>query len=446
MSNSTSITEDRFAKDLKEVQDQYLDYPYPLRKPEDEKSRLIMLQADSLTEINHYLFNGRQDFKNNFRVLVAGGGTGDAAIYHAEQLRNTNAQIVYLDFSKASMEIAKARAKIRKLTNIKWINDSILNLPKLGIGKFDLINCVGVLHHLESPDEGLQALKQVLKPEGGMSLMVYAKYGRTGLYHVQEIMQMVNEDETNRQKEVENGWTIVNALPSTNWFPKGPELLNDHLSHGDVGMYDMFLHKRDRAYTVPEIYEFVKRSGLHFVEFSDPFERAALDIRSFIKRGELTEKIMKMDKVKQQAICEIMAGNIIKHPFWVTNRSDSTIASFDDLDNIPYFYGKVSYAQDITRFLEQNPSQIGLPITFDLDCFGQLVTLSLMTSELTKHMFEALTPQTKTLKAIFDFTQQQLGREISLQEFKTELDSTFKPLVAAGAMYLRHKSVNFRIM
>src|SRR5690606_33952013 len=114
-----------------------------------------------------------------------------------------------LDFSKASMEIAKARAKIRKLTNIKWINDSILNLPKLGIGKFDLINCVGVLHHLESPDEGLQSLKKVLKPEGGMSLMVYAKYGRTGLYHVQEIMQMVNENETNRQKEVENGWTIV---------------------------------------------------------------------------------------------------------------------------------------------------------------------------------------------------------------------------------------------
>src|SRR4051812_4976526 len=94
----------KFKKDLKQVQDQYLDYPYPARNPEDEKIRLLALQGDSLVEINHYLFNGRQDFSENFRILVAGGGTGDAAIYHGEQLRNTNAQIIYLDFSKASME------------------------------------------------------------------------------------------------------------------------------------------------------------------------------------------------------------------------------------------------------------------------------------------------------------------------------------------------------
>src|SRR5690349_11295123 len=105
-----------------------------------------------------------------------------------------------------------------------------------------------------------------------MSLMVYAKYGRTGLYQIQEIMQMVNSDEPNRQKEVENGWAIINALPPTNWFNRGNDLLNDHIVHGDIGMYDMFLHKRDRAYTVPEIYQFVERAGLHFVEFSDPFE------------------------------------------------------------------------------------------------------------------------------------------------------------------------------
>lgn len=446
MSTSELLDEKKFAKDLKEVQGQYLDYPYPFRNPEDEKSRLITLQADSLMEINHYLFNGKQDFKNHFRVLIAGGGTGDAAIYHGEQLRNTNAQIFYLDFSKASMEIAKERAKIRKLTNIKWINDSILNLPKLGIGKFDLINCVGVLHHLESPDEGLQALKKVLKPDGGMSLMVYAKYGRTGLYQVQEIMQMVNDGEVSRQKEVENGWAIVNALPCTNWFNRGAELLNDHIAHGDVGMYDMFLHKRDKAYTVPEIYEFVERAGLHFIEFSDPFERAVLDIRSFIGKGELTEKIMKMDKIKQQAICEIMAGSIIKHPFWVTNRSDSTIASFDDFDNIPYFYGKVSYPQDIKRFLDENPDQVGLPITFNLEYFGKSVKLSFITSEFTKYIFEALIPQNRTLTEILEFVQTQIAKEMSLQEFKTEIESTVKPMADAGVMYLRHKSVNFRMI
>jgi hypothetical protein len=30
-------------------------------------------------KINHYCFKGKQTFKTQFRVLVAGGGTGDAA-------------------------------------------------------------------------------------------------------------------------------------------------------------------------------------------------------------------------------------------------------------------------------------------------------------------------------------------------------------------------------
>ena len=46
-----------------------------------------------------------------------------------------------------------------------------------------------------------------------------------------------------------------------------------------------------------------------------------------------------------------MAGNIIKHSFWVTNRSDSTIASFEDLDNVPLFYKYAKYAEDIIKFL-----------------------------------------------------------------------------------------------
>ena len=58
---------------------------------------------------------------------------------------------------------------------------------------------------------------------------------------------------------------------------------------------------------------------------------------------------------QQQSICEIMAGNIIKHSFWVTNRSDSTIASFEDLDNVPLFYKYAKYAEDIIKFLDENP-------------------------------------------------------------------------------------------
>jgi ubiquinone/menaquinone biosynthesis C-methylase UbiE len=90
-----------------------------------------------LGKINHYCYRGRRDFRKGFRVLIAGGGTGDALIYLAEQLRETDARLVYLDISEASMAIAKKRAEIRNLDRIEWVSGSILDLPRLGLGPFD---------------------------------------------------------------------------------------------------------------------------------------------------------------------------------------------------------------------------------------------------------------------------------------------------------------------
>ena len=67
-----------------------------------------------------------------------------------EQLRNTNAevriliiminnilfeQIVYLDFSRASMYIAQQRVDIRHLVNVRFVHEKIENLPGLGLGE-----------------------------------------------------------------------------------------------------------------------------------------------------------------------------------------------------------------------------------------------------------------------------------------------------------------------
>ena len=47
---------------------------------------------------------------------------------------------------------------------------------KIHAGKFDLIQCSGVLHHLPDPQYGLNILSNFLAPGGGMALMVYARY------------------------------------------------------------------------------------------------------------------------------------------------------------------------------------------------------------------------------------------------------------------------------
>jgi len=93
------------------VRSLYEDYPFPLRDPRDESQRLVVAEQASLGKLNHFCYGGRQGFGNGFRVLVAGGGTGDHTIFLAEQLREYDARVTYIDLSESSLQLAKARAR-----------------------------------------------------------------------------------------------------------------------------------------------------------------------------------------------------------------------------------------------------------------------------------------------------------------------------------------------
>ncbi|WP_341793917.1 MULTISPECIES: class I SAM-dependent methyltransferase [unclassified Rickettsia] len=436
----TKITNTAISKDLAEVKDHYQDYPYPYRNPEEERTRLLSIVGESLGELNHSLYKGKENFNNGFRCLIAGGGTGDSTIYLAEQLKDKKVEIIYLDFSKPSMEVAQKRAEVRGLTNIKWINDSILNIPNLKLGKFDYINCTGVLHHLQNPPEGLKNLKDSLTPKGGMGLMVYAKYGRTGVYHIQEIMKMVNSEAQSRVEEVMNGKIIIDNLPATNWHKRGWELFSDYQNFGDVGLYDMFLHKQDRAYSIPELYEFVQDAGLNFVDYLDPVEKLLLRPENYIKDFSLLQKIKKMNKVTQQAISEIITGNIIKHSFYVSNQKDS-VATIDDLDNVPYFHNIANFAKQVFDYIEANPTLVNNGVNFTVNN-GILknVNISVPVFAYTKYIFKYIAEE-KSLGEIFDAIREELKQEITNEALLNEVRSIFTPLFEASILLLKSKKV-----
>ena len=250
------------------VKDQYEAYPYPQREPRDELERLAITSVDDFARLNHYCFSGKRNFNKDFRALIAGGGTGDGLIFLAEQLRGSKHEIVYLDVSSSSSEIAKKRAEIRGLADIHWLQGSLLDLPDMDVGKFDYINCTGVLHHLHNPTAGLQALEHVLADGGAMGIMIYGKYGRTGIYQIQDLMRLINSDETDMVVKVENTSRIIESLPPTNWFKRAPEVTSDHIRYGATGIYDLFLHSTDRAYSVPELYSWLESCGLELIEFT----------------------------------------------------------------------------------------------------------------------------------------------------------------------------------
>src|SRR3979409_2499590 len=175
---------------LDNIRAQYEAFPYPSRDPRDEASRLITGTPSHLLEVNHYLFSGRLNFARPFRALVAGGGTGDACIMIAQQMgaRRWRAEVFYLDLSMSSRQICEARAKARGLRNIQFLTGSLLDLPSMPIGTFDYVDCTGVLHHLPDPTAGMKALASVLQPDGGIGVMLYGQYGRTGVYPLQEML------------------------------------------------------------------------------------------------------------------------------------------------------------------------------------------------------------------------------------------------------------------
>ena len=335
---------------LTEVKQQYEALPYPHRNPEDDRKRLAETWLEDLPMINHYCFAGKQSFQKHFRALVAGGGTGDATIFLAEQLRHTNAEVVHLDMSEASTAIAKKRAEIRNLNNITWVYDSLLNLPKLSLGKFDYINCSGVLHHLTDPDEGLKALRSVLKEDGAIGLMVYGATGRTGVYQMQALMRMINDrtdsERLDELRKLSNTRDMLNCLPSSNWFKRGEDLYSDH-KMGDSGIYDLLLHSQDRSYSVGELFDWLSNAsegtanghGFHLT-FTD-VQRGRSSYLPHIVLGskppQMAAELRKLSRRKQYEISELISGNIIYHVLYL-NRDASCIAPYGDATYVPFFY------------------------------------------------------------------------------------------------------------
>lgn len=322
---------------LPQVREQYEALPYPPRDPVDEKTRLVRTWLDDLAMINHYCFAGRQTFRDRFRVLVAGGGTGDSTIFLAEQLRHTDAEIVHLDISRAAIELARRRAEARGLRNISWLNESILALPDLGPGKFDYINCLGVLHHLEDPDAGLRALRAVCKDSGALGIMVYAQYGRTGVYQMQEALRKINENVPDPATRLANAKDVLASVPPTNWFARGDDLFIDHKVWGDSGIYDLLLHSRDRAYTVAELYEWMAdRHGLH-IELSYPGRGRSIYLPEMVVAPEQPAFLASLGALAPRVrheIAELLAGNIIMHTFYATASPQAT-APYGDIDYVP---------------------------------------------------------------------------------------------------------------
>jgi len=430
---------------LTEVRKQYEEFPYPSREPEDEKERLLIPVLSRMDIVCHHGFNGKQDF-NNFNVLIAGAGTGDSAIFWAEQLREReNCRVVYLDMSKSSKAIAQERANIRKLDNIQWVTGSLLDAKDLDIGEFDFIECSGVLHHLEDPDAGLTALKQVLKPEGILSIMVYAAYGRTAIYHMQELMRWVNHSETDPHKKVENTKKIINQLPPQHWLLVGQQHVMPFSDLAkDTGIYDLLLHSQDRAYKIHEAYEWLERCDMQMT--SPPgigtSEYITYLPETFIKDAELLKQIKQLPKRLQESIAENMFARNIKHNFYSTHSGrPPTVANPRNLELIP-FAGLVG-ATPLDQLAKAIAGSPDSHINVTSDKYNGKTVTQLYAHKHTADIISLIDGK-RTGEEIFNALCQlpkHENEEVYREQFVDQYDEVIKALNQGNFVFLRHKSV-----
>ena len=164
------------------VRRQYEESPYP-RWIELPRVRARV----SLGEVLEERFPGRSfpaRFREPVRILVPGCGTGKHPLSAA--LRYRWSALVALDLSRASLGMARRRAEEAGIEGIRFVHGDLLELGRLEEGPFDLISCVGVLHHMEDPARGLAALLEVLAPGGVLDLGLYSERGRSLIARARE--------------------------------------------------------------------------------------------------------------------------------------------------------------------------------------------------------------------------------------------------------------------
>lgn len=237
------------------MRDFYDRHPYPPPTTDLERYRR-QWQDPQRRRADYHLLWPRHPYREEQTILVAGCGTSQAAKY---AIRRAAARVTGIDISGAGLDHTRRLQRRHGLTNLELHELPIERVHELG-RSFDRIVCTGVLHHLADPDVGLRALRTVLEPDGALHLMVYAPYGRAGIYMIQEYCRRLGVG--GNHAEILDLAAVLGMLPRdhplSHVLRASPDFEHPH------GLADALLNPRDRAYSVPQLFDFIERNGLSF--------------------------------------------------------------------------------------------------------------------------------------------------------------------------------------
>jgi SAM-dependent methyltransferase len=296
-------------------------HPYP--PPVGDLDTLDALRADGHGErVEHHRVWPERTPETVTSVLVAGCGTSQA-VRHA--VRRPGARVVGIDVSTTAVEHTRSLAARHGVANLEVHRLPIERVEELD-ERFDHVVCTGVLHHLADPQLGLSSLRRALAPGGAITLMVYARYGRTGVYLLQEYCRRLGITASNGEladlvdtlREIPIGHPLSRLLRESRDF------------HDDDALADALLNPRDRAYSVPELLDLLAGAGLRFGRWVHQAQYLP-DCGSISETPHAT-RIAALPTAEQFATVELFRGTITRHSVIAFDAADSTSGEIDFAD------------------------------------------------------------------------------------------------------------------
>jgi tetratricopeptide (TPR) repeat protein/SAM-dependent methyltransferase len=196
-------------------------------------------------------------------ALIAGCGTGSQPIIFTQ--RFCGVRVLAIDLSLSSLSYAKRKTRELGITNIEYAQADILKLGSIN-RTFDIIESVGVLHHLADPFIGWQILLTRLRPGGFMGLGFYSELARRHLVKAREFIAACGyastPDDIRRFRQ-----DLVKQHPTAEvqWLTTIPDF------YSTSECRDLLFHVREHRLTLSQIERFISEHGLQFIGFElDP--------------------------------------------------------------------------------------------------------------------------------------------------------------------------------
>ena len=254
--NSIKSFDKIFDSVSKKVREQYEEHPYPRWRYTNKN-----LPSNFLFKLNNEIKPNKIEYSNKFvnpNVLIAGCGTGKH-ITIAE--RYLNANILGVDLSLASLAYAKRKTEELGFKNIEFLHADILQLKNLN-RKFDVIECVGTLHHMKDPLTGLKVLLDLLEPHGFLKLGLYSEIARQHIVKAREFIK--KKKFKNTIKDIRNCRELIFNEKKD---PLLQKIFHSNDFYSTSSVRDLMFHVKEHRFTIPEISKMLKKLNLEFLGF-----------------------------------------------------------------------------------------------------------------------------------------------------------------------------------